>query len=150
MRPSFRNHRCWTIWGPSAKDGVDTLEMRRIVWRTDVDGNLSNPIYRLESLGKPVEPTLEVTDGHVNAHALAERLDSLPFAPFPAKSLLRARPIALDGERYRLEIDADMNRCRIEWFGVNLDWTPTDAAYDTLASWARDVSAWFDRQLDDN
>jgi hypothetical protein len=64
--------------------------------------------------------------------------------------LLEARPIALDGERYRLEIDADMNTCRIEWFGVNLDWTPTDADYDTLATWARDASAWLDSQLDDN
>jgi hypothetical protein len=122
--------------------------LRRIVWRTDLDGNRGNPMQRLQRIGKPVEPTLEVADGSVNAEDVGKRLGSLRLPDGPASSLLTPRPIVLDGERYGLEIDANVGRCRIEWFGVNRDWTPSDSAYSPIARWANEFSSWLDSMLD--
>jgi hypothetical protein len=148
--PSFDNHGCWTIWGPSTSDQTVThFVVRRIIWRADLDGDRGNPMRRLQRIGQPLEPTFEVADGSVGADELAKRLRSLPLPERPARLLLTPRPIALDGERYGLEIDANLARCRIEWFGVNRDWTPSDEAYSPIARWSKEFCGWLDGMLDD-
>src|SRR5438309_9221552 len=73
-QPSFDNHKCWALWGPPSREQpVKSVMLRRIVWRTDLDGNRGNPMQRLQRIGKPVEPTLEVADGSVNAEDLGKR-----------------------------------------------------------------------------
>jgi hypothetical protein len=62
--------------------------------------------------------------------------------------VLTPRPISLDGERYGLEIDSDRTRCRIEWFGVDRDWTASDLAYVAIARWSKEFHHWLNKLLD--
>jgi hypothetical protein len=103
---------------------------------------------RLQRLGKPLEPTLEVTDDSVAADDARQWLHSLPLPVAPAVSVLTPRPISLDGERYGLEIDSDRTRCRIEWFGVDRDWTASDLAYVAIARWSKEFHHWLNKLLD--
>jgi hypothetical protein len=50
---------------------------------------------------------------------------------------------------YGLEIDANLSPFRIEWFGVDRDWTPSDTAYSAIASWGKVFSSWLDSVLDE-
>jgi hypothetical protein len=67
-------------------------------------------MQRLQRIGKPLEPTLDVADGSVDADDLAKRLRSLPLPEAPAHPVLTPRPTVLDGERYGLVIDANLSR----------------------------------------
>jgi hypothetical protein len=42
-------------------------------------------MQRLQRIGKPLEPTLDVADGSVDADDLAKRLRSLPLPEGPAR-----------------------------------------------------------------
>jgi hypothetical protein len=149
-QPSFDNHACWTIWGPpTLEQPTKPVLLRRIIWRTDLDGDRGNPMQRLQRISKPNEPTLEVADGTVDADDLAKRLRSMPIPEGPGSHLLTPRPLALDGEHYGLEIDANLSRFRIEWFGVDRDWTPSDTAHSAIARWAKAFSIWLDSVLEE-
>jgi hypothetical protein len=145
-RPSFGNYRCWAVWGPNEVVGHPNRNaiVRRIVWRRDLDGDRSNPMRRLQRLGQPLRPSLEVADAIVDAAQLDVLMDASPPLKTPTQTMLNPRSLTLDGERYTIEIDGGARRWLFEWVGVNRDWTPTAVDDIAVATWARELRDFLD------
>ena len=79
-RPSFGNYRCWAVWGPHEVVGHPNRDaiVRRIVWRRDLDGDPSDPMRRLQRLGQPLSPSLEIVDAIIDAAKLDLLMDAGP------------------------------------------------------------------------
>ena len=140
-RPSFGNYQCWAVWGPNTPvdDPHRDAIARRIVWRHDLDGDRTNPMRRLQRLGQAVHPSLEVTDIIFDAAKLDPLMRARPSLGVPVNTMLNPLSVALDGERYSLEIDSGTMRWLYEWFGIDADWTPASKEDLAVANWAKEL-----------
>jgi len=121
--------------------------VRRIVWRRDCDADRSNPMRRLQRLGNPLRPSLEVADAVIDAAKLDPLMDARPPLKIPTQAMLNPRSVTLDRERYTLEIDAGARRWLYEWVGVNMDWTPAAVDDIAIARWAGELRDCLDALL---
>jgi hypothetical protein len=94
---------------------------------------------RLQRLGQAVHPTLEVTDAIFDSARLDPLMRARPSLGVPTNTMLNPLSVALDGERYTLEIDSGTMRWLYEWFGVNGDWTPASKEDLAVANWAKEL-----------
>ena len=149
VRPSFDNYRCWTVWGPAEApaNSHPPAFVRRIVWRRDLDGDRGNPMRRVQRLGQALRPTLEVADAMFEAADLHPMARTRPRVDAPVDRMLAPRSLALDGERYALEVDAGTTRWSYEWLGVNMDWTSARMEEAPIASWAVQLRDLLDKVI---
>lgn len=148
---SFEDHQSWTVWGANpGEPNVGTLGfVRRIVWRREVDiAPRFDPVRRLQLLGQPLAPTVDVTDANLSVEMIADWLDRLPALESLSESVKRGRALHLDGERYGVEIDDGAILCRYGWWGASKDWMPSNQALKAVAKWTVLFRDWVEGLLD--
>lgn len=118
-KPSFADHRSWTVWGPHPGRDVDRGKglPRRLIWRQEFDlAPRFDPVRRLHLIDEPLRPTVEMTDATVDLERIEDWPARLPAPKLLGSVLRRAQSFSLDGERYGLQIDDHNLTCRYEWF----------------------------------
>jgi hypothetical protein len=113
--------------------------VRRIVWRRDLDWDRSNPMLRLQNLGEPLRPLLEVADAIIEASKLDPMMEAVPPLRIPTQTMLNPPSLTLDGEHYAVEVDAGSRRWVYEWVGVNMHRTAAAEDDIAIARWAGEL-----------
>jgi len=124
------------------------LPVRRLVWRTDIDGNRGDPMARLRRLGTGLTPTIEVADSTIRLEELNGWVQAVPVSSEAAQRIAAPWSISLDGNRCSMSLEAGNLAWKHEWLAIGTDWQPTDPTYDALASWAMELRDRLEATLD--